>query len=151
MNTVFGPCGNEITRQIKEGSRAMSPACADSSSSRQLFMETASSSNTSFPNHQHVRVSKPSRINPSTVSPGWFSSIWYLVFIFYCTVSLLLPPSTSPAAFPRLRATTTTCCVWSEDFCESFACYRMHVPTTDFVPTIMDDEQSHNPPSVGLW
>lgn len=42
MNVVFGPCGNEVTRQIKEGSRALSPACADSGSSRQMFMETAS-------------------------------------------------------------------------------------------------------------
>lgn len=41
MNVVFGPCGNEATRQIKESSRALSLACADSGSSRQLFMETA--------------------------------------------------------------------------------------------------------------
>lgn len=82
-----GPCGNEITRQIKEGSRALSPARTDSSSSRKLFMETAPSSNTSSSNHQHAHVAKPSRWNStSTVSPRWLGSPRYLEFAFCRTV-----------------------------------------------------------------
>lgn len=141
MNTVFGPCGNEITRQIKEGSRTLSPACAVPSSSRQLFMETASSSNTSFLNHQHVHVEKPSRINPGAAAPQRLSSTGYSVFVFYGAESLSLPPSSPPAVFPGLGATTAACWVWSEGriSVKSFTCHSMPVHATDLVSTILDD------------